>query len=446
MLRGIRTAVNWASRYVFLRPPDAPPPRTPTAARQAASDSGSFESAARSLGPDLTGGRPPPAQRLWERTAPVMLEGPRGKQLPITFSHDTEVLFDETLEFVQRRPEAFARVAAMAKQVPSSHFQSVLQMSPKQFNIFALRKGVDRRQTETLSVLDLNPAHFYSYVERVNGTPAFKEIEPLLIALTEEVRVALSSGGLSLESHIDPYGCSEFTHASSEQNPSAFRSQVMEVHRPFKTPGSHVHLGLPSEVVSKPQATAIARALATRTMIAIAAESPKAGKWPQPTNRGSVLSGDGWKGLLALYFDRFKQPVPAHDLEIRRGRNLQHALELGEFGVRLAQQHDQLEVSARRFGNGAQDPYWGDIQGALDYAGTMLSRAIDPERRMVGEGLLALTEEVCRHQPAPRRINEHDLPQRELPPDLRKKVHEFIKRNQVEELLAQDQVFLKPAR
>jgi hypothetical protein len=148
-----------------------------------------------------------------------------------------------------------------------------------------------------------------------------------------------------------------------------------------------------------------------------------------------VLGGSGKKGLVALGLDGFKKPFAAHDLEIRLAQNLKHALELGEFATRLARQRDELQLHPRQFG-GKLDPFLGNVGGALEYAGTVLGRAHDPERRAVGKAALALAEEVYKHQPSRDPT---------LPRGLRKKVHEFVKLNRLEDLLADEQTFLRPA-
>lgn len=240
--------------------------------------------------------------------------------------------------------------------------------------------------------------------------------------------------GFPVVVHWDGFASLELTHESYETVPSQYRSLLRKIHETFENPQTHLHLGVPSTAVTPGEVDAIARAIETRAVLHHALQPISFGVPRSGSANGALNTSEHWyTGPISVEHNRWER---THDIELRQwdhreGDYIEDGLNLIAFGSRLAQQPARLVLKPVPYG-------WGDrsamnLSGGLRYGGEMLSRNADPAIAGIGDEMQALA----------KRADAFDFG---LPADFRLEVQTFLRDNQVEDLLATEEVWLGEAR
>jgi hypothetical protein len=137
----------------------------------------------------------------------------------------------------------------------------------------------------------------------------------------------------------------------------------------------HLRVGLPSKAIDSSRALAITRAAEAYNLITMLMDLPNNQLQEYDYNWASPLAGQYnrtsdnrlQRGFVRLSIDRWKTPVAAHDLEIRRYSSIQRSLELIGLVSTLSEQHQRLIIISKNFGKTSSDTKLGNLEGALIY-------------------------------------------------------------------------------
>jgi hypothetical protein len=353
---------------------------------------------------------------------------PRSEKLSLTYSMDPEFSEANVFRYIMKDPERVERLRQVCVDVSKSDILKLLKMSERQFNRFALRKGVDPSKTK-LQAVDLNPEEFqyilsnYLLFNKSKWSNLFYATRAEFVSKLRERGFPVKESGHSME----------IAHESFETDLSLFKDLMNRLHKEVREPRSHFHIGLPSATVTRSQALSISRALETKVVLRLALEEPESQDNLAREHKGTPLAKNFDRGIVYLKYDEFKSPVLSHDLELREWMDLDHGLEMVDFASKLASDRERLVQSDEDFGRRQQepsialvDPRLGNLKGALEYTGMLLKKRDVPSQTLIGEQLEKLASE----------ITEEDTPV-----NLRKTIRSYLMKNHVLEML-DESVFL----
>ncbi len=334
----------------------------------------------------------PPVSDFWRSETPTTVEGPNGERLPITMSHDSEITHADALRLLLTSPREFAQVqselngASMFMTV--EQIAAALRITPEQVRERAVRQGVSR-SAASYHIMDLEPNYFAVLYARGNSA--------LFPVLGEAVVRILRARGHAVR-WLPEMGITEVGHESSESIPSTFRNDIVPMHALVGRPASHLHVGLPSQAITRPQVVTIARALETLMILNLARHArTHRGRFHTFDSESALRDGEGTagaRGVVRIEFDQFSHPVPAHDLEIRQYIGLENGLSLVELASALASRHRSLVTLPDFRQTTIPDPVSHNLNGALRYAGQLLIRTGRPNNVTAGNRLVAFATQL----------------------------------------------------
>ncbi len=327
----------------------------------------------------------------WRRRKPTTIKDEKGRDLPLTYSMDSELGNADVLRALLSHKPALRRAEAMQKaSIASFTMRNLMlgfKMSRSQVERFVLRPGVDLTRAN-LVFTDLRPGYFAEAAVR------WPKISSLLKHLRYERWVGQAlNGRFPVSVDADSDGSPEVRHASWESVPSRFDKLMRRLHGLFKAPQSHLHVGVPASI-GNVRATDVARAVETKLILELASSHPS--NLQAQDYRESILFGrnrSGERGLIKLEFNLWDEPHASHDLEIRYHEGLSHGLETLAFASRLIAEHDRLKHFAIKPVT-IVDDLTVNLPGALDYAARVLAEAEDGETRRVAADLAVFSVEM----------------------------------------------------
>jgi hypothetical protein len=362
---------------------------------------------------------------FWTTAEPHTL----GKQ-DLTYSFDSELRDFDVFAFLMQTESGRALLNRKygARKYSAQQLADLAGVSEKQLKVFGLRKEVDRSQTR-FALTDLNPKLMDAAVssKRKGLALRWNQLVGWLSPPAEvgEVERELQSRGLPVETHLDYSGLQvEVTHGSYEVSPSRYYALVKDgMHGLFKTPQTHLHLGMPGSLRPE-EAHAIARAVETKIILNWAASQDSEGA-RLAYYEGSSLRADikqaELRGAIRMQLNEWTVPAPSHNLEIRQWDSIEDGLDLLGLAGELVLEHERLRIIPAFDAAKISDPFTDNLNGALKYAGELLSRSAEPEKASIGNGLLALASEVENAGT--------------ITPQFRKKTYKFLNEHSVMELL-----------
>ncbi|OFZ53356.1 MAG: hypothetical protein A2428_10360 [Bdellovibrionales bacterium RIFOXYC1_FULL_54_43] len=367
---------------------------------------------------------------FWKQNQPMLLTAKDGSKVPLTFSHDSEIGNTILHRLLRDDPEGWAALkeAASRYTYPIEQLMREFGLSRKQFIAFALRKGVD--PSKPLTPTDLNAFYFAVLWDKVQHSALNRVGFNVNRDLVTPLKNAMARKGLNLAAHIDG-GFVEFTHPSSEQVPRVFADEMRKFYKATESAAEvHLHVGLPARAINRSQGLAIARALETKVVLGLARRYSEVDNVTAPSHN---VASNLWnnelsdRGLVYYKPGEFKEPVAAHDLELRLVPDLEEGMEQVEFVAQLAQRAGRLDISGESFGATTLDRYVGNLSGALEYAARALANSGNPNDAGLASGLRELASRA----------------QERLSPAMRKEISKFLAKNNVESRLTPE-LFLKP--
>lgn len=375
------------------------------------------------------------AKDLWNRAEPVMLTTPRGAKLPVTFANDSELTYADAFRTIVENPETLEEFTRYFDPRPVGEWLKIVELSEKQFPRFGLRRGVARDRSQ-YNAAELSPDAFQRAIlkDDLKTIPSMNADHIKFGVLPSLVKPSLEKKGYPVRVTFDLLGPTEVQHATYETSPKAYAQYIRRFHRDFEEAATHFHMGLPAEAVTVEQGWATAQAMETVTILQLAAASD----FPDRTltfNQGSTLRREKAKGVVKFYPDRFASPALTHDIEVRQWNSVEHGLGVVRLGTELAQNVSRLRTFGKRNFGSALDTHWGNITGALEFAGEVLVASPRVERQRVGQGLLELAVQASTGSSA----NVGNLSQ-----SMRTKIFKFLNKHEVESMLDAE-AFLKPA-
>ena len=371
-------------------------------------------------------------ENIWLRDAPIELTARDGSKVKLTFSNDTELSMQETFRIFQSDPKAFQKLEKeVLEQLGKYTVRDLMEdlgLSKKQFEIFALRKGIPRGQ-RSYSITELSPRYFALMWDRLESRLPSR-LETISENIQKTFTKVLRNRGYPIQTTLEE-SFFEIAHESSVSSPKAFREYITRLHKDVQAPETHLHLGLPDAAINAKEAQAIARAQETKVVLGVLRNHDDFNYLQEATyNFGSPLANYSERGFVFLKDKAFSKPHLAHDLEFRQFDNLEHGMELVQSSVNLAKNRDRLKIIDQPFGRlGIRSFYAGNLNGALEYAGTLFDTTSDEALKQLGKKLKQLAKEVVESNGAP------SLP-------LWKKIHNTLRDEKVLEKL-NDELFLK---
>ena len=283
------------------------------------------------------------------RDVPYFLRTNDARLVPVTFSFDSEIQYSEAFRRIAARPDQLATLQSLFDDSTSEgihrfarlsklEWSAALKISPRQFDVWALRKGVDRNLA-TWPITDLNPAYYGQVFAKLNYDH-IKDLARIRDFMAVAIADAQVAGAINPFRVHDDYDAVELTHPSSEDIPSSFVETIYFLHREFPRPQTHFHVGLPAEAVTEKQAWTIARVIETRIILGMAMRLTNGrarasySDFTSLRPRGPIIEEE--RGAIRLGLSEFSQPVRAHNLEIRQYGSLDEAFELSALAAQLA--------------------------------------------------------------------------------------------------------------
>jgi hypothetical protein len=362
---------------------------------------------------------------IWTRSEPITVVNHRGAQGVLRFSHDTEIthaaIFAQILQspkhlktfedLLERHssPPIWRRIFFWTKsssgyRVTYEDLQRVFKMSPKQIDLFVLRKGVDKSKN-SFRITDLNPRFFDAYMEdgfavldhlkKEEGITGFSLGNRRALALFEDyqklVDEILTEKGFDSEATRD-LRYIELNSRGGQSNPARFAEELADkVWREFPMAAAHLHLSIPA-IVPDAALESISRALETRIILRLARDASYGEGHrlsysefstlvldPDLAQKSTLLRA---RGVIKVTKNRFRTPELAHDIEIRQHLRHEDGLSDLEFATRLAIDHDKLRHLSdseltrtfRRDVERVDDPHTANLEGALRYLNLFLRK------------------------------------------------------------------------
>lgn len=365
---------------------------------------------------------------FWKISDPFEVRNPAGLKSILTYSTDSELSDQDVFRMLLKEPDLAAQLADQLIKVPLETLLSDLHLSQKQFQTFALRKGVSKTE-KAYKPTDLNPDYFSFMFAKQKpslpiSTPISGEVilEPLLQKYLDLVAEALQRQQPKFHAHFDPLGPIEVSHKTFETTPLDFATTLQKHHKLFKFPMSHLHLGVESSQITTPQATAIGRAIEVQIIFDLIAQEAHP-KNALAVSWGSTL-GISNRGLVFVKAEAFSTTHgKAHDIELRQYNNLPHGLRILSFASFMAKDPEKIIVFEEVMQRGTKlDQFWGAAAGALKYVAKIIeANSQDPS-------LKKLTPEL-------RRLSELAQESENIAPQVRKEIYQLIVSNNLVEKL-----------
>jgi len=223
---------------------------------------------------------------------------------------------------------------------------------------------------------------------------------------------------LERESGPDENKTVELVMKGSRDVPSQFKSEVDWLFATTKDPQTHFHVSVPVKAVTDAQMLAAGRALETKVLfdaLLSEREFPEGDNYyPYDHTLFSLRNGlpSRTRGAVRIENRRFDDPVFAHDVEIRDWNSPEQALETAHFLMELVQQAPRLKLFPDFAAPRVPSIMPPNLNGALRYAAKILETEGTVERSTLDQ-LRAFADE----------IESGAI----LPPELRKRIAQFVK-------------------
>ncbi len=368
--------------------------------------------------------------KVFEQTSRINLENDEGLDRYLTYSFDAELETPGFVKFILSEPEGVATLNKLYGEYATGDACEALKLSPGQLKSFALNTGVDK----TKSTYALSDFRLKYIVDLVNagGVGAQSSLIDIIQKIAHKKQRTLDVG------YDD--SAIEVRDPSFRDTPNAIKNIVHVQSEDFVTPQLHLHLGLPSQVISEEEARAIAMAIETVLVLGRAAKEPGTYRVHNlEYNRGSPLADYNERGAVFLKkpnsFDGgFKDPFPAHDLEIRKADSDDQQLQFLALGIVLAKNYKRLKVDDTIKYDRAVEQNLGNVKGALLYAAKLFKRSDFSDNQRIAPLLEAIANKI---------IYEQYAIFYELSPDLAEEIFQFLNENQIVQRLTTN-LFLKP--
>jgi hypothetical protein len=354
-----------------------------------------------------------------------------GNKYPMTYSFDSEVELGDQLQWSDRIPE-------MQPLLEKSYGDEVMtlgelldtymtNLSERQIRTFVLRKSVptDRK---TFAYRDFNP----SYLGKLFPTQA------MVWNLADFWKRYMPEHGLPFTAHVDGEMV-EFTHTSYSTAPNEFKNVMAKFDSMFKHSNTHFHVGIP-DVIGKDNALAIARAVETRLVLAMARRWPKytqAAAYNEGTTLGSSEELASERGFIRYEFSEWKQPHSSANLEIRQWPSRHEAFTLMALASEMALNYRKIYLPALdTWFTFRPDARIGNVAGALAYASAVFARSSNPEDRALAAPLASLAQRTWRDLDRNKKVKPV------ASTAIQEEVAEFLTRHRIDTRLTHE-MFLK---
>lgn len=306
---------------------------------------------------------------FWDRTRASI-----APDQPLTFSYDSESLIGAVWSYIAKSSsdveKARKQLLEIYPPLPRAEVIKDLGLSPQQFAMFGVRKGVDPNQA-TFSIADLN-SKAGSWIASSYPWDQAKQNRQTRF-LRQQLTPLLAAAGLAVDASSD-YKSPEIRHASYELSPQDYRAAVKQLTKIFPEAATHMHVGLPADSLSPEQAVEIARPLEARIILGLLIHADKNAphlRFLHSTFSSKLGDIDKNRGFVKLEFNFFKAPVLAHDLEIRQAFSLEDELQSVEIASHLAAKGGR-RLATLDPALGRSDPRFGHVAYALDFAAQVI--------------------------------------------------------------------------
>lgn len=363
-------------------------------------------------------------ETIWADEKPLFVELD-GKALPIQLSYDAEITHHDIYKRVLKDPELTKEFEDLvekhlAHSVAKNKFLSIfglsrepfrirlddlaeiLKASPKQVKAFHIRKNIDTDK-DSFRITDLNPRAFDLFFDELffklykgESVTGFslppKPAQRLFTAYKNFVNRMIQGDEFESVATQDLIYI-ELAYKGSTNIPSKFSNDLANrVWTHFPSASAHMHLGIPSELGDE-KFLSIARALEARIILQLARETLSSSDSRLAYSSYTVLESEpelhfnklaiAARGVIRATANRFTDPVPAYDLELRQYTSHAEGLSNLELGTQLIQKHDQLIPLPNDYWKGVSqsriDPWVGNIHEALRYVSYLLKNRARPE-------------------------------------------------------------------
>lgn len=338
------------------------------------------------------------ATSIWDKTR---LEIP-GTSRAVTFAFDSEIGVGTALKILRAHSTTSSKVEEILSRTRVSKLilLKASDLSENQFAFFGLRKGVNSDQ-KSFTLNDLSNALIQklwlkSEDRSFVGSALDSRMEELNPQLIKLFQLVFETEKKPFEVELDETSL-EIRHQSLETSPEGYRKLIENFHRKFPGAQTHFHIGIPNDV-PRQALIAIGRAVEAKIILRLVEDNSGG---TLALNIGSMLDRgalSSFKGVIGLEAERFNEPWPSHDLEIRQHLSLSTAFEDLSLAALLAMENQKLlrvdenifPVASRR----VKDPQNGNVVGAFRFIGEILQTQKDPALQVLGKEMLALIERV----------------------------------------------------
>lgn len=352
---------------------------------------------------------------FWSQKALKMGRG--NDAVPILFGFDAELWHvSDMLKLVASHPESLAAAREILEekdQTASARLGFDHGQVTTQFTKTELKKwlGVsstakvtaqlreDAKAKRKFTLLDLKP-EMWKHLR--HGSEEKSQYAALL---QESVQLALHKRALNIEADF------EGTSGSSNQGPlgngEAIELKMSEpiltrhafsrfikgfLHKELDYPETHFHISVPSEKVSPREMILAARALEMKiTLEELVAELDYDGSLApydksalaHPLPKLNGIAGDVERGVVRIDFDRWDDPIRAHDVEIRQWLDADHALDNIRFLNRLLQSRARLRNTDDFKGTYIAKLVPANLHNSLNYAAWVLEDRLPADKQHI---------------------------------------------------------------
>ena len=348
-------------------------------------------------------------KNYWDRQAPLTVDTRLGPQ-PIAFGFDAELWHvADVLRLLRKSPKTWREAVKVMERTPNLQFtrakmRRMLGLRDEAALREASKPGRIRR--EKLSFADIKPA----FLERISHGP--DEKSAVAYVLTDLVTEALERRNIPVEAEEE--GCSgsscqgrlgegsavELVMKGSIESPAEFNDLIRNfLYKDTEYPETHFHVSIPSAGIKKKHLLLAARALETKIILEELMADLKGTDTLSPYDASAIatrLGGDVGRGVVRTFQDRWKEPVPAHDVEIRQWLSVDHAMGNLQFFIKLAQNGNRLRDLSRRTGKSVPNIAPANLNASLQYAATLLRDRLPAELADVPDQLESYSKEIVR--------------------------------------------------
>ncbi len=368
--------------------------------------------------------------KVLEQTTRINLEKDQGIVQYLTYSFDAELETPGFVKFILSEPEGVAALNKLYGEYTIDDACHRLMLSPAQLKTFALNTGVDKTKS-TYALSDFRLKYIVDLVHSAGGKyqgDLIKIIQETAHKKQRMLKVAKDEKAIETR---DP---------SFRDSPNAIENIIHVLTNDFGPTQLHLHLGLPSRVISLPEARAIAMAIETVLVLGRAAKEPGTYHVDKPVlNQGSPLANYPGRGAVYLKSttsgEGFEDPFPAHDLEIRKADSDEQQLHFLALGIVLAKNYKRLNVDDHTYTERLTvEKNLGNLYGALLYAAKLFERSNIDDNKRVAPLLRSLAEKITLTD---------DPDYYELSPELAEEIFQFLNQKQIVQRLTTN-LFLNP--